>query len=93
VAPNRAHGPLPQESSFVEAARESIPQSRVRVTTATTRSNLRGSARGRGRNSSVPVGNDEKQASRGRGRVKNTSTRVGGDGKQPISGRARAKRR
>ena len=43
----RTHGPAPQESSFVEAAGESIPQSRVRVSTSTSRGRLR--RRGGGR--------------------------------------------
>ncbi|KAM0866609.1 hypothetical protein ACQ4PT_042520 [Festuca glaucescens] len=91
VAPNRAHGPLPQESSFVQAARESIPQTRVRVTTATSRGNLRG--RGRGRNSTAHVSNDDHQPSRGRGRGRNTTAHVGDDGQQPSSGQGRGKRK
>ena len=44
---SRLLGPLP-ENVFVVAARDSIPHSKNRVTTATTRGNLRG--RGKGRN-------------------------------------------
>lgn len=47
VPPNRAHGPLPDESAFVQAARESIPVARGRQTTATSRG--RSTGRGRGR--------------------------------------------
>ena len=47
LPPNRTHGPLPHDSSFVQAARENIPQTRVRVTTATSRGRLRGRGRGR----------------------------------------------
>lgn len=52
IAPNRkAEVPLP-ESAFVAAARESILLPNTRVTTASTRGNLRGRGRGRGRASS-----------------------------------------
>ncbi|KAM0842405.1 hypothetical protein ACQ4PT_058394 [Festuca glaucescens] len=44
---NRLLGPLP-ENAFVASARDNIPHSRVRVTTASSRGNLRG-GRGRGR--------------------------------------------
>ena len=42
---NRVLGHLP-ENAFVVAARDSIPQPSVRVTTALSRGNLRGRARG-----------------------------------------------
>ena len=45
MPPNRAHGPFPQEYSFVGTPRESIPQSRVRVTTKNSRGNFRGRRR------------------------------------------------
>ena len=47
---NRVLGHLP-ENAFVVAARDSIPQPSVRVTTASSRGNLRGRGRGRGRTS------------------------------------------
>jgi hypothetical protein len=43
---NRVLGPLP-ENAFVQEARDSIPEARGRVTTASTRGNLRGRGRGR----------------------------------------------
>lgn len=67
VPPRRTHGPLPAESSFVHAARDSIPQARVRITTASSRGNLRG--RGRGRKSNAHAPDDAQEASRGRGRA------------------------
>ncbi|KAM0881790.1 hypothetical protein ACQ4PT_032739 [Festuca glaucescens] len=47
VPVDRFLGPLP-ENAFVAAARESIPESRTRVTTASTRGRLRGRGRGTG---------------------------------------------
>jgi hypothetical protein len=62
VATNRAHGSVPEESSFVVAARATIPAARVRATTATTRGRGGAStARGRGRTSTTGQ-------ARGRGR-------------------------
>jgi hypothetical protein len=45
---SRVLGPLP-ENAFVVAARDSMPASGVRVTTASTRGNLSGRGKGRGR--------------------------------------------
>jgi hypothetical protein len=47
VPVDRFLGPLP-ENAFVAAARDSIPEPRARVTTASTRGSLRGRGRGRG---------------------------------------------
>jgi hypothetical protein len=44
---SRLVGPLP-ENAFIAAARESMPQPRIRLTTASARGNLRGRGRGRG---------------------------------------------
>jgi hypothetical protein len=57
----RAEILLPQESSFVVAARESIPIPGARLTTAMTRGRASVTPRGRGRNSGT-------EASKGRGR-------------------------
>jgi hypothetical protein len=70
---NRMLGPLP-ESTFVVAARETIPETRVRVTTASARGNFRG--RGRGRGTSTREQSKHKEPthqqsnSRGRGKGK-----------------------
>ena len=67
---NRLLGPLP-ENAFVVAARDSIPVSRVRVTTASTRGNLRGRGRGRGRGrSNAPTQAEQGNTSSGRGKGK-----------------------
>ncbi|KAM0830027.1 hypothetical protein ACQ4PT_066494 [Festuca glaucescens] len=47
VPVDRFLGPLP-ENAFVAAARDSIPEPRARVTTASTRGSLRGRGRGKG---------------------------------------------
>ncbi|KAM0886359.1 hypothetical protein ACQ4PT_029736 [Festuca glaucescens] len=95
--PTRTHGPLPQESSFVQSARDSIPAATVRITTASSRGNLRG--RGRGRTSRAHVPDDGQQATRGRGKgtrkrrsdaSASTTEVVDGD---IIRGRGRATRR
>ncbi|KAM0882954.1 hypothetical protein ACQ4PT_031942 [Festuca glaucescens] len=95
--PTRTHGPLPQESSFVQSARDSIPAATVRITTASSRGNLRG--RGRGRTSRAHVPDDGQQATRGRGKCTrkrrsdasaSTTEVVDGD---IIRGRGRATRR
>ena len=83
LVPDRSHGPLPQESSFFEAARESMPTGRL--TTATRTSNLRGMGRGRGR-TSAPVVHDGQQASMGRGKGR-TSAPVVHDAQQANMGR------
>lgn len=72
---NRTHGPLPEESSFVCAARDSIPQARIRVTTANTRGSLRG--RGRGRNSSNAGHSEEATRGSGRGKGKGRKRTIG----------------
>ncbi|KAM0917303.1 hypothetical protein ACQ4PT_009611 [Festuca glaucescens] len=64
---NRVLGPLP-ENEFIASARDSIPQSTTRVTTASTRGNLR--ARGRGR----ATGGREATAAGTRGRGKRNAT-------------------
>ena len=77
---DRSHGPIPQESSFVAAARESIPGPRVRLTTATARgrgkatkttnTSGRGAGQGRGRNAGQSSG---RGAGQGRGRKRPTT--------------------
>jgi hypothetical protein len=49
IPQRRAHVP------FVAAARYSIPQATTRLTTASTRGNLRGRGRGRGRSKATPA--------------------------------------
>lgn len=72
----RVLGPLPQ-NAFIVSARDSIPEARQRVTTATTRGNLMG--RGGGRSTatraqtrSAPTAQQQSNA-RGRGRGQNLS--------------------
>ena len=65
MVPNKSHGPLPQESSFVEAARASIPMGRVTI--ATSRGNLRGRVGGIRTTPAVVDGGD--QANRGEAKV------------------------
>jgi hypothetical protein len=65
-------GPLP-ENAFVVSARDSAPASRVRVTTASNRGNLRG--RGRGR-SSTPRQVEEGSNNFGRGKRKKRPANV-----------------
>ena len=73
---DRVLGPLP-ESAFVVAARESIPQPRARVTTASSRGTLR--RRGRGRTSAPrepgtsTVAAEQGNSSRGRRKSKKRS--------------------
>ena len=55
-----SHGPMPEESSFVAAARESIPGPKVRLSTAT--------ARGRGRSSKTTNSRGGRGAGQGSGR-------------------------
>jgi hypothetical protein len=65
------------ENAFVVAARDSIPASRARVTTATTRGNLRGRGRGRGRsNAPREVEKDNTSFGRGKGKKRRTNTQV-----------------
>ncbi|KAM0869263.1 hypothetical protein ACQ4PT_040790 [Festuca glaucescens] len=64
---NTVLGPLP-ENEFIASARDSMPQSTTRVTTASTRGNLR--ARGRGR----ATGGREATAAGTRGRGKRNAT-------------------
>jgi hypothetical protein len=81
---NRLLGSL-QENAFVASARDNIPHSRVRVTTASSRGNLRG-GRGRGRtispreqatsNAAAHQGN----TSTGRGKGKKRSVQATGTG-------------
>lgn len=88
VPMERVLGPLP-ENAFVVAARDSIPQPRARVTTASTRGNLRG--RGRGRSSARSnAGKD--QASSSRGRRKATGTSLGPDEDSPAARGRKARR-
>ena len=74
---SRVLGPLP-ENAFVAAARDSIPETRARVTTASTRGNLRGRGRGRSCATRQPSTRKEQSAeggsSRGRGRGKKRRT-------------------
>jgi hypothetical protein len=37
VGTNRSYGPLPEESTFVAAARDSIPSAKIKQTTVTMR--------------------------------------------------------
>jgi hypothetical protein len=53
VPANMFLGPLP-ENAFVAAARDSIPSGGQRITTASTRGNLRGRGRGRSNASRAP---------------------------------------
>ncbi|XP_047084571.1 uncharacterized protein LOC124695801 [Lolium rigidum] len=65
VPVDRFLGPLP-ENAFVAAARDSIPEPRARVTTASTRGSLRGRGRGKGSGRS----NSSAQGSGSRGQAK-----------------------
>jgi hypothetical protein len=57
------------ENAFVAAARDTIPEARVRVTTASTRGNLRGRGRGRGASTKEKLkGKAPEEISRGTGR-------------------------
>ena len=67
--PNRTHGTLPEESSFVQAARENLPEARVRLTTATAR---RGTSRKRQAHGSTSEMQDGQQGG-GRARSANNS--------------------
>lgn len=87
VPMSRYHGPLP-ESAFVDAARESIPQARVRITTTTTRG--RGRARGRSAATTPATREEEPQteASRGIARGRTATT---GQATEEMSNRGRGK--
>jgi hypothetical protein len=64
VGTNRSYGPLPGESTFVGAARDSIPAAKVRQTTVTVRGRGRAkstSARGRGRSTGQTQGRGRKR--------------------------------
>jgi hypothetical protein len=71
VPMSRVLGPLP-ENAFAAAARESIPEPAIRVTTASIRGNLRGRGRGRSCATREPAKSKELAgevgSSRGRGR-------------------------
>ena len=93
---SRLLGPLP-DNAFVVAARESIPQSKDRVTTATTRGNMRG--RGRGRNQANGVARskgpaEQAKSSRGTRNAKKRSshastsaTTQAAENPEPVGGR------
>lgn len=68
VPVDRVLGPLP-ESAFIAAARENIPESRARVTTASNRGSLRGRGRGRSTATREPS-RTQATGSRGRGKGK-----------------------
>jgi hypothetical protein len=68
-APNKSHGPLPQESEFVTAARNSIPT--AQMTTAMARG--RG-VTGRGRGNIVENATSSRRKGRGRGSTLATAT-------------------
>jgi hypothetical protein len=87
VPPKRTHGPLPHESSFVQGAGDSIPDARVRITTASSRGNLRG--RGKGRKTSAHVPDNGHAASRGRGTRKRVSDASTSNNANKGRGRAR----
>jgi hypothetical protein len=87
---SRLLGPLP-ENAFVAAARDTIPAARERVTTTSTRGNLRGRGRGRsnasrGRSNAAGRGSTSK---RGKGK-KRGATKANLDGTTgPTSGTQR----
>jgi hypothetical protein len=68
VGTNRSYGPLPGESAFVVAARDSIPSANIKRTTTTVRE--RGGAKAttgsRGRGRSIHKGEEEMQLKKGK---------------------------
>jgi hypothetical protein len=85
---SRVLGPLP-ENAFVASARENIPAIGVRVTTSSTRGNLRG--RGRGRSCATrepakrkePAGEASTTRGRGRGKKKTPAQATTSDAQEP----------
>ena len=87
----RAEIPLPEESAFVVAARESIPEARSRLTTANNRGNLRG--RGRGRSNSTSRARAAKSGTSRENASGSGTTRenAGGSGTTRENGRGRTR--
>ena len=93
----RDNGPLPEESSFVAAARGDLPP--PRVTTAMSRGRATSATRGRGRtntgrgrtNASQVQGEAGRQASTGRGRGQAKKRSVEASSSQPENNSTRAR--
>ena len=87
----REHGPLPEESAFVTAARDSLPQGRV--TTAMARGRANTSGRGRGRNNTHELEGEAPQQQpdssvTGRGRATSSAS---ARGRNNTNGRGRGR--
>ena len=83
-------GPLP-ESDFVVAARDTIPEARVRVTTASTRQAKRG--RGMTTANTEPATHQHTRGRRGRGRTTPRATTTRADEPPEASARPETRRR
>jgi hypothetical protein len=68
VGTNRSYGPLPRESAFVAAARDSIPFANIRQTTTTVRGigGAKATTGSRGRGRSIHKGEEEMQLKKGK---------------------------
>uniref|UniRef100_A0ACD5VHE1 Uncharacterized protein n=1 Tax=Avena sativa TaxID=4498 RepID=A0ACD5VHE1_AVESA len=93
VVPRKSHGPLPSESSFVAAARDSIPQARVTTAMARgigglsargrknnrteTQSRVRGRGKGTRRTAEASSSHTTKVSARGRGRTRRATYNTG----------------
>jgi hypothetical protein len=76
VGTNRSYGPLPGESAFVDAARDSIPFANIRQTTTTVRGigGAKATTGSRGRGRSIHKGKEEMQLKKGKTNTKDART-------------------